>query len=160
MVLFRAESGDDLIAVKQLFLEYAASLCFNLCFQDFDHELEKLPGDYAPPNGALLLARDNGETVGCAALRRIDDFTCEMKRLYVKPLHRGKGIGRRLAKEIIRIAREIGYDTMKLDTITSMVEATTLYRSLGFVETEPYRYNPMEDTLFLELELGRPRDAS
>jgi putative acetyltransferase len=153
MVLFRAESGDDLTAVKQLFLEYAASLSFNLCFQDFDHELEELPGDYAPPGGAMLLACDNGDTVGCVALRRITASTCEMKRLYVKPGHRGKGIGRKLAEEIIGIACDIGYLSMKLDTIPAMVEAITLYRSLGFVETEPYRYNPMEDTLFLELKL-------
>jgi putative acetyltransferase len=153
MIVVRAETGDDLTSVKRLFIEYAESLGFNLCFQDFDHELEELPGEYALPSGAILLARDDAQDVGCVALRRIDDSACEMKRLYVKPTHRRRGFGRRLAEEIILIARELGYRSMKLDTISSMVEAITLYRMLGFVETEPYRYNPMEDAVYLELRL-------
>jgi putative acetyltransferase len=154
MILLRAESVDDLTSVKQLFLAYAGSLNFDLCFQDFDRELAALPGEYAPPSGALLLARDGKEAVGCVALRGIDASVCEMKRLYVRPEYRRSGIGRQLAEKIIGIARGIGYRTMKLDTIPTMIEATNLYRSLGFVETEPYRYNPMENTLFLELLLG------
>jgi len=140
-------------AVKRLFTEYAESLEFDLCFQDFDTELGSLPGDYAPPSGALLLALEGEQEMGCVALRRIDESTCEMKRLYVRPAHRGKGIGRSLAKRIIRIAKDMGYRSMKLDTVHEMTEANALYHSLGFTATKPYRFNPLDGCLFLELQL-------
>mgnify|MGYP001414941143 FL=1 len=114
-----------------LFSEYAELLDFDLCFQDFEAELESLPGEYASPAGALLLALDGEEPVGCAALRKIDEETCEMKRLFVRPSYRGRGIGRSLAELVIDIARDLGYRTMKLDTVQDMTEANTLYRSLG-----------------------------
>ncbi len=141
--------------MRELFLEYADSLDFDLCFQDFAGELDTLPGDYAPPSGALLLALEGGAASGCVALRRIDASTCEMKRLYVRPSQRGKGVGRMLAERVIGIAREAGYRSMKLDTVPGMVEANTLYRSLGFVDTKPYRFNPLDGCLYLELRLDR-----
>ncbi len=141
--------------MRELFLEYADSLDFDLCFQDFAGELDTLPGDYAPPSGALLLALEGEAASGCVAVRRIDASTCEMKRLYVRPSQRGKGVGRMLAERVIGIAREAGYRSMKLDTVPGMVEANTLYRSLGFVDTKPYRFNPLDGCLYLELRLDR-----
>jgi len=147
--------GGDLSEVKALFLEYARSLDFNLCFQSFERELVELPGAYAPPEGRLLIARHNGMTVGCTALHKIDDETCEMKRLYVRPATRGMNLGRMLAEAVIREARKIGYHRMRLDTITSMTAAIELYRSLGFYEIEPYRPNPIPGALYMELILDR-----
>jgi GNAT superfamily N-acetyltransferase len=157
--IVRAESGEALEQVKGLFAEYAHSLDFDLCFQDFDRELDSLPGDYAPPSGALLLALGSEGGEGCVALRRIDESTCEMKRLYVRPAHRRKGLGRILAERIIQIARDMGYRSMKLDTVPGMTAANALYRSLGFIATKPYRFNPLEGCLFLELRLDQAADT-
>ena len=139
--------------IKDIFIEYRKDLGLDLSFQDFQDELEELPGEYSPAEGAILLARDEDKTVGCVALRKIDETTCEMKRLYVKPEYRGEGLGRKLSKSIIEKARDKGYEKMKLDTLTTLKEANELYRSLGFEECEPYRYNPLEDALYMELEL-------
>ncbi len=151
--LVQARSADDIGRARELFLEYAASLAVDLCFQNFDQELRKLPGEYAPPGGRLLLAWTEGALAGCVALRRIDDATCEMKRLYVRPQFRGQGAGRTLAEAIIQQAREIGYRTMRLDTLPSMREAIPLYESLGFTRIEPYRRNPVPGAIFMELTL-------
>jgi GNAT superfamily N-acetyltransferase len=148
-----AERRGDVEIAKSLFLEYAASLGFDLGFQGFDDELSGLPGGYAPPRGRLLLAWVGGRTAGCVALREIDADTCEMKRLYVRPTFRGKGVGRALAQRVIDEARSIGYRRMRLDAIENMREAVALYRSLGFVEIAPYRFNPFEGALFLEVSL-------
>lgn len=153
------EGTSDLDAVHILFREYADSLAFDLSFQDFEKELESLPGRYALPEGCLLIAENQDDIVGCVAARKIDDGVCEMKRLFVRPEFRGTGLGRRLAMEIIRIAIRLGYSRMRLDTTPLMNEATSLYRSLGFYDTEPYCYNPVPGAVFLELDLGTFEDG-
>lgn len=148
--LVHAETGEHIEHIHKLFVEYAASLGFDLYFQDFDNELAGLPGDYAPPDGRLILGLQGGEVVGCVALRKAAEGICEMKRLYVRPEFRGKGYGRALAVAVVDEARKIGYQRMRLDTVASMTEAIGLYRSLGFQPTEPYRYNPLERCMFME----------
>jgi GNAT superfamily N-acetyltransferase len=148
-----AKTEADIAQARELFAEYAAALGVDLCFQNFEQELAGLPGDYAPPAGRLLLAFDGAQAAGCGALRKIAAEVCEMKRLYIRPVFRGKGVGRALADALIAAAREIGYARMRLDTLPSMKEAAALYRSLGFREIPPYRYNPIPGSLFLELFL-------
>lgn len=148
-----AAPGPDLAAVRDLFLEYAGSLNFSLCFQDFETELEGLPGAYAPPRGILLLARDGGEAAGCVGVRPLDEGHCEMKRLYVREHHRGSGLGRQLAERAIAFAREAGYAGMMLDTLPQMERAVRLYRELGFVRCAPYYDNSPIGSTCLELKL-------
>jgi len=147
------KGASDLNAVRILFREYANSLVFDLSFQDFEKELESLPGRYAVPEGCLLIAQNQDGIVGCVAVRKIDNGLCEMKRLFVRPEYRGTGIGRMLAMEIIQTAIRLGYSHMRLDTTPSMSTATSLYRSLGFYDTEPYCYNPVPGAVYLELDL-------
>ena len=143
--------GPPLEEVRALFLEYAAELGFSLCFQGFDAELEGLPGKYAPPRGALLLAP--GEA--CVGLRPLDERTAEMKRLYVRPAARGTGLGRRLALAILDEARSRGYQRVVLDTIEGKMDsAIALYRALGFREIAPYYDNPIPHAIYLELALS------
>ncbi|HEX8651299.1 MAG TPA: GNAT family N-acetyltransferase [Pyrinomonadaceae bacterium] len=151
--LVQAQSEEQIGQARELFLEYAAATGIDLCFQNFDAELAALPGDYAPPDGRLFLAVDGTQAAGCVALRKIDEETCEMKRLYVRPASRGTGAGKSLALKIIEEARSLGYARMRLDTLPSMHRAITLYRALGFQPIEPYRYNPEEGALFMELAL-------
>lgn len=140
---------SDVDEVRRLFREYAASLPFALDFQDFDRELAELPGAYTPPRGILLLARG----AGCVGLRPIDETTCEMKRLYVRPSARGTGLGRRLAEAVVAEARARGYAQMRLDTVPGMDAAQALYEQLGFHDIPPYRPNPIAGARFLALEL-------
>jgi putative acetyltransferase len=150
----QAESPTQIAQVRELFLEYAQSLGFSLCFQNFDKELAGLPGDYAPPQGRLLLAEYEGQLAACVALHKADHGVCEMKRLYLRPQFRGKGLGRALAERIVAEARQIGYRRMRLDTVEPiMKDAVAMYRKLGFKEIAPYRPNPIAGAMYMELEL-------
>jgi ribosomal protein S18 acetylase RimI-like enzyme len=148
-----AETGEALQAVRLLFEEYAASLDFDLGFQNFGEELKHLPADYASPDGRLLLAVYNAQAAGCVALRKLEADVCEMKRLYVRPQFQNLKIGKSLAEAIIEEAKKIDYSRMRLDTVPSMARAGKLYESLGFKEIPPYRYNPISGTVFMELSL-------
>ena len=155
VTIAQAESAEQIEQARALFLEYAGALGFHLCFQSFDKELAGLHGDYAPPEGRLLLAEHDGKLAGCVALHELDDGLCEMKRLYVRPEFRGKALGRRLAEQVIAEARAIGYASMRLDTIVGKMDAAiALYRALGFREVAPYRDNPIAGAIYMELELG------
>ena len=150
-----AGNANEIAQARELFLEYANSLGFSLCFQNFDEELANLPGDYAPPDGRLLLAYVSNELAGSVAMHKITEHICEMKRLYLRPQFRGEGFGRMLADAVIAEARNIGYKFMRLDTVEPvMKDAVAMYRNLGFYEIEPYRTNPMPGTVYLQLNLS------
>lgn len=153
MVELCADLPGDLPVMRELFEEYGRSLGIDLSFQGFDQELVSLPGKYAPPHGAVIIARSDGVPCGCVALRRIDERTCEMKRLYVRPGNRGLRIGAELVTRIIETAKARGYGAMRLDTLPSMTSAVSLYRSFGFQEIEPYIFNPIPGALFMEKRL-------
>lgn len=154
MRIFQANSQQDIEHARTLFEEYQTGLGISLCFQNFDQELKNLPGDYAPPNGRLLLATDEAALAGCIALRKLAPDICEMKRLFVRPTHRGTGLGRTLVESLIIEARQLGYKKMRLDTLPGrMDKAIALYQSIGFVDIDPYYENPVPDARFMELEL-------
>lgn len=139
----------DLTSARELFVEYQRWLGVDLCFQGFEDELATLPGRYAPPGGALLLAKAGDEIAGCVAVRDLGGGRCEMKRLYVRPAFRGRGFGRALALAVLAEAGRLGHSSMVLDTLDWMAEALALYRSLGFTETIPYTHNPLPGPIFM-----------
>jgi putative acetyltransferase len=154
LTIVPAESPVQLDAVRELLLEYWKNRNLEMYVFNFDQELAGLPGDYAPPEGRLFLAHWDNEPAGCVALRKLEPDICEMKRLYLRPEFRGKGIGRSLAEFIINEGRKLGYARMRLDTIQSnMQEAIALYRQLGFAEIAAYRMNPLPGVVFMELVL-------
>jgi putative acetyltransferase len=158
ITLFEPDSPALLDAARELFVEYAGALGVDLCFQNFDAELAGLPGDYAAPGGALLLAHVDGQLAGCGALRALADAdyanACEMKRLYVRRAFRGFGLGRLLAQALMQRAAEAGYSVLLLDTLDDMEAARDLYESLGFVEIPPYYYNPIPGAHYLKADLA------
>lgn len=135
----------------ELFKEYADSLDFTLCFQSFDKELKILSQMYGPPTGTLLLVETAGQYIGAVGLRRIEnDWTCEVKRMYIRPGYQGKGIGKALMEKVLETAGLLNYQVIKLDTLSKMPAAVGLYKSFGFVETQPYNYNPYAEVLYFE----------
>jgi GNAT superfamily N-acetyltransferase len=152
--LAQPQSEEDWHQARQLIEEYAASLNLDLIFQNFAHELEHLTSEYAPPTGAFLLAEEQELYVGCVGLRHYSRGIGEIKRLYTIPTARGRGVGRLLAEGIVAAGKRLGYSRLLLDTLPSMRQAQSLYVSLGFKPTAPYRYNPVPGAAFLELELG------
>ena len=151
--IIHAKTDVQLQAARDLFIQYADSLGFDLEFQGFSRELAELPGDYEPPAGCILLAAVADDYAGCVALRPLQDKICEMKRLFVKPTYQGGGIGRLLAVSVVEEARKKGYQKMRLDTIESMQAAQRLYFSLGFKTIDAYCHNPLDNPSFMELEL-------
>ena len=160
MRIIPAALPEHIATIRSLFLEYEEAIGVDLCFQDFEHEVATLPGDYAPPDGRLYLAMLGDEVAGCVALRKFADSVCEMKRLYVRPEFRGTGTGKALTLKVIDDARALGYHKMWLDTLPTMTEAIAMYRKLGFREIAPYRANPLKGALYMELPLYSPALSS
>ena len=154
-----AFSDSDIQVVRQLFRQYAASLVIDLSFQNFEHELASLPGDYSPPRGDLFLCHADGSAVGCIGLRPFSESMGELKRLYVVPAFRGRGLARSLVSAAIAAARRIGYSALVLDTLASMHLAIALYESFGFERTDAYYANPLPDVLYFRASLEPNRNA-
>ena len=154
-VQLRHAGLDDIDTVVVLFREYAGGIGIDLGYQDFEEELESLPGSYAPPKGSLLLAEIDGKAVGCVAVRALHATNfCEMKRLYVRDCARGTGAGRALAEAAVAEARRMRYDAMRLDTLSTMAAALSLYRGLGFKEIPAYYKTPITNTVFMHKDLA------
>ena len=151
--IYEDYSEQGITFARELFAEYEQSLGFPLDFQNFDKELEHLPGEYAPPEGCIFLCKVTEDIAGCIALRKLELGVCELKRMYVRKEYRGKGIGKQLAEEVIKRAKEIGYKKMRLDTLRSMTTAIRIYKKLGFEEIGAYRYNPFENAMYMEKDL-------
>jgi putative acetyltransferase len=151
--LTEAAGPPDFAVARELFQKYAAQLEIDLCFQGFAAELDRLTSMYAPPAGSLILARSGKSPIGCGAIRRLSDESCEMKRLYVRPEARGTGLGRNLAERLVGRAAALGYRRMYLDTLVEMAPARGLYRSLGFRETAPYYDNPLPGVVYMALDI-------
>jgi len=159
-VIVAAQTAAQLQATRELMREYAGTLSVDLCFQNFDAELAALPGEYAPPAGALLLALVDGAPAGCVAMRPLPDSdhvnACEMKRLYVRRAFRKFGLGRRLAQQLMDLANQAGHSCMLLDTLDDMEAARGLYETLGFYEIPPYYFNPIAGAHYLKVDLDSP----
>ena len=161
MRIKHAQTPSEIENVRRLFRDYEAFLDVDLCFQSFEEELAGLPGKYAPPpGGALLIGLNKNRAIGCVGVRRLNDGVCEMKRLFVRPEARGSGMGRQLAKEIIAVARTLGYALMRLDTLDRLTEAMRLYETLGFQRIQPYYANPLPGVVYWELKLDKVEPAN
>jgi len=154
-LILEANTRNQISSAEELIREYAASLGIDLSYENFELEMAEFPGAYARPEGRVLIAVEGGIAVGVVGLRKLSSEICEMKRMYVRPGFRQRGIGRMLAKKAIEKARDIGYDRVRLDTLSRLKEAVSLYRSLGFKEIGPYRVNPQKDVVYMELDLGK-----
>ncbi len=139
--------------IRDLFLEYQTELGIDLCFQGFKDELASLPGVYAPPKGALMLVSEGELPLGCGALRDLGDSVAELKRIYVRPSYRGKGLGRSITYALLEEAKRLDYLEVKLDTLRRLESAVSLYRSLGFFEVAPYNFNPEPDIVYMQRSL-------
>ncbi len=157
--LIEVTSTEDVQVIRELFDEYAVSIGIDLTFQNFEQELIHIADIYMPPEGALLLAKQDGMPAGCVGLRKMEGRRCEMKRLYVRPKFRGKGLGRALCSRIILKGRQLGYREMLLDTLSSMIGAQALYRSHGFRETVPYYHNPLPEAQYMQLTLDESENG-
>ncbi|HEY0283852.1 MAG TPA: GNAT family N-acetyltransferase [Vicinamibacterales bacterium] len=155
LTIVEAATSADFAVGRAMFEEYSRAIDIDLCFQDFAAELDRLSVMYAPPAGALLLARSDSGVAGCAGLRKLRDDICEMKRLYVRPEFRGRGLGRRMAEEIALRARELDYRTLVLDTLGTMEAAQGLYVSMGFKPATSYYVNPLPNVKYFSLDLQR-----
>jgi len=154
MKIITAINAKQIETAAQLFREYQTYLDVDLCFQGFEQELATLPGKYASPKGAILLAEHQGQIAGCIAVRELKDNICEMKRLYVREGFRGLSIGRKLTEAIIETAKLLGYQTMQLDTLQRLERAISLYEKLGFREIKPYYANPLSEVVYWQLDLN------
>jgi ribosomal protein S18 acetylase RimI-like enzyme len=155
--MVHATSSSQIEAVRALFEEYAAWLGIDLGFQGFEEELASLPGEYSAPGGALFLAVDGEDRLGCVGVRPLEwPRIAELKRLWVRPGGRGRGLGASLSRAALSFARDAGYERVRLDTLPTMVSARRLYEALGFREIEPYRFNPVEGARYMELDLRQP----
>jgi putative acetyltransferase len=153
-VIRSASTDADFTQARALFEEYAAGLAIDLCFQGFSQELDTLSRMYGPPRGVLLLAEIEGVAAGCAGVRPLDDIICELKRVYVRPEFRGTGMGRRLTETAMRAASEMGYKSIRLDTLPEMAAAQRLYEQLGFRDIPAYYGKPMAGQRFMEAILS------
>jgi ribosomal protein S18 acetylase RimI-like enzyme len=155
--LVEAANPSLVTTARSLFREYAGTLDVDLCFQNFEAELAALPGEYATPGGALLVAVVDGEAAGCGAFRALPDAdypnACEMKRLFVRPAFRRTGLGRQLAQRLMDLATQAGYSHLLLDTLDTMEAAREMYASLGFEEIPPYYFNPIPGAHYLKVDL-------
>jgi putative acetyltransferase len=151
----KATESSEFDAAKELFIEYGKTLDFDLCFQNFDYELNELNFMYNEPDGGLILIKESltGNYVGCAGIRKIEDRISELKRMFIQECHRHKGLGEQLLTQSINLARDLGYKKIRLDTVAKMASAIKLYRAKGFKEIDAYTYNPRSDVIFFELEL-------
>jgi ribosomal protein S18 acetylase RimI-like enzyme len=151
--LVQASTAAELDLARALFREYQQAIGVDLCFQGFERELAALPGAYAPPEGRLLLAWDGEALAGCGALRPLEPGVAELKRMWTRPAHRGRGVARAVAEALLAAARQVGRRTVRLDTLDRMAPARALYASLGFRERGPYYENPLPGVVYMELEL-------